>query len=281
MDLKRRIVLAVAPVALSLPRGAVSPLTPQAVAREVLRCSRAGASVVHLHVRNAAGEQTSDLTCFDETLRAIRSGCDIVLQGSTGGLTTLTLAERCLSVTHPLTQSASLNIGSVNLGESVYVNTLPDIRYWCECMKRHRVTAELEVFDLSMVRMGEKLLADGLVTRAQFNVGIGFEWALPGSWRALAAMVQEIERIPDASFGVIHHGMTDLSLLAAAVGMGANMIRVGFEDSAWLEPGVIAPDNEALVKRAASLIRDMGCEVATPSEALRMLGIQKESGVSL
>ncbi len=275
--MKRKIVLAVAPVSLSVPQGASCPVDPTAVAEDVVRCSQAGASIVHLHVRDAAGQQTEDLSCFDETLQAIRSRSDILIQGSTGGLTTLSLAERCVSVTHPLTQSASLNIGSVNFGESVYVNTLPDIRYWCDQMKKHAVTAELEVFDLSMVRVGQKLREDGHVAHAQFNICLGFEWALPGTWRALAAMVQEIERVEGASFGLIHHGMEDMTLLAAAVGMGANMIRVGYEDSAWLEPGTVAPTNEALVARAASLIRAMGCEVATPAEAMKLLHIQKES----
>lgn len=274
--MKRKIILAVAPVSLSVPKGANNPVSPVAVAQDVVRCALAGASIVHLHVRDEAGEQTEDLHFFDKTLRAIRNCLDIVIQGSTGGLTTLSLAQRCVSVTHSLTQSASLNIGSVNFGESVYVNTLPDIRYWCERMKEHTVTAELEVFDLSMVRIGKKLLEDGLVHHAQFNICLGFEWALPGTWRALAAMVQEIEHIEGASFGLIHHQMEDMTLLAAAVGMGANMIRVGYEDSAWLEPGVIAPTNESLVKKAASLIRAMGCEVATPTDTRKMLYIPKE-----
>ena len=275
--MKRKIILAVAPVSLSAPDGADSPASPDAVAQDVVRCALSGASIVHLHVRVEGGEQRGDLHCFDKTLRDIRSCSDIVIQGSTGGLTTLSLAERCVSVTHPLTQSASLNIGSVNFGEGVYVNTLPDIRYWCEQMGKHHVAAELEVFDLSMVRVGQMLLKKGLVAHAQFNICLGFEWALPATWRALSSMALEIESVEGASFGVIHHGMEDMTLLAAAVGMGANMIRVGYEDSAWLEHGVIATNNETLVKRAASLIRAMGCEVATPADARKMLYIPKEN----
>jgi 3-keto-5-aminohexanoate cleavage enzyme len=275
--MKRKIILAVAPVSLSAPEGSKSPVSPDAVAEDVVRCALSGASIVHLHVRDEAGEQTGDLHCFDKTLRAIRSCSDIVIQGSTGGLTTLSLAERCVSVTHPLTQSASLNIGSVNFGEGVYVNTLPDIRYWCEQMLMHHVAAEMEVFDLSMVRVGQMLLKKGLAAHAQFNICLGFEWALPATWRTLSSMALEIGSVEGASFGVIHHGMEDMTLLAAAVGMGANMIRVGYEDSAWLEHGVIAPSNETLVKRAASLIRAMGCEVAAPTDARKMLYIPKES----
>jgi 3-keto-5-aminohexanoate cleavage enzyme len=274
--MKRKIILAVAPVSLTVPKGACGPVSPDAVAKEAVRCALAGASIVHLHVRDEAGEQTGDLRCFDRTLRAIRSFSDIVIQGSTGGLTTLSQAERCVSVTHPLTQSASLNIGSVNFGEGVYVNTLPDIRYWCGQMKAHQVAPEMEVFDLSMVRVGQMLLVNGLVTHAQYNICLGFDWALPADWRALSAIALEIGSVEGASFGVIHHGMEDMSLLAAAVAMGANMIRVGYEDSACLEPGIIAPNNEELVKRAASLIRAMGCEVAAPFETRKMLHIQKE-----
>ena len=97
----KKIIVAVAPVGREVAPPSINPLTPEDVAQEVIECARVGASMAHLHVRNSQGEQTEDITDFSKTLDLIRGSSDIIIQGSTGGLTTLTLEERCVSVTDP------------------------------------------------------------------------------------------------------------------------------------------------------------------------------------
>ncbi len=125
----RKIIVAVAPVGKDLETPSMNPLTPEEVAREVIDCTRAGASFVHLHVRDDNGNQTEELTHFSRTLDLIRKESDIIIQGSTGGLSELSLQERCVALNDRRVEVASLNMGSVNFGEDVYINRLPDIRF--------------------------------------------------------------------------------------------------------------------------------------------------------
>ena len=126
----RKIIVAVAPTGKKTEPPSVNPLTSEDVAHQVITCEKAGASMVHMHVRDSKGEQTEDLTDFSATLDLIRQSSDIVIQGSTGGLTDLTLEQRCVALDDPRVETASLNMGSINFDEDVYVNRVPDIRYW-------------------------------------------------------------------------------------------------------------------------------------------------------
>jgi len=101
---------------------------------------------------------------------------------------------------------------------------------------------------------------------------LDFLWALPADVATLH-FVQS--RLPEKEvpWGLIHDGMQDLSLLAAAISMGADVVRVGFEDSVYFAPGKAAQTNAELVKRIGALIHDMGYEVATCDEARRIMGI--------
>ena len=175
----RKIIIAVAPVGRTTQPPAVNPLTPKQVADEVIRCARAGASMVHLHVRDTKGVQTEDIAAYSETLDRIRRSVDIVIQGSTGGLTTLTLEQRCVALNDPRTEVASLNMGSVNFGEDVYINRLPDIRYWAKRMRRTRTVPELEIFDSGMLPAARALVAEGAF-RPPYSICfcLGFHWTL-------------------------------------------------------------------------------------------------------
>ena len=268
----RKIIVAVAPVGRSVHPPAVNPLTPKQVADEVIRCANAGASMVHLHVRDTRGVQTEDIGAYAETLDRIRRSSDIVIQGSTGGLTTLTLEQRCVALNDPRTEVASLNMGSVNFGEDVYINRMPDIRYWAKRMRQTRTVPELEIFDSGMLPASRALVMEGVI-KPPFSICfcLGFRWTLapdPGSLFFMASALKE--KVP---WGIVHDGMQDLSLLATAMGLGASMVRVGFEDSTVWAPGRAVKRNAELVKKLADLVRLLGHEVATPADARKMLGI--------
>jgi 3-keto-5-aminohexanoate cleavage enzyme len=271
-DTPRKIIIAVAPVGRTAMPPAVNPLTPRQVADEVVRCARAGAAMVHLHVRDAKGVQTEEIGAYAQTLDRIRAASDIILQGSTGGLTSLSLEERCVALNDPRTEVASLNMGSVNFGEEVYVNRLPDIRYWAERMRATRTVPELEIFDSGMLPAARALVAEGAI-QPPYSICfcLGFHWTLAPDPKSLFFMTSLMtEAVP---WGVIHDGMQDFTLLAAAIGLGASLVRVGFEDSIFWAPGRAVRRNAELVKKLADLVRLMGREVATPDEARRILGV--------
>ena len=106
----RKIIVAVAPVGREINPPSVNPLTPEDVASEVIACAESGASMVHLHVRDRKGNQTEDISNFSKTLDFIRKSSDIIIQGSTGGLTDLSLEERCVALNDPRVEVASLNM---------------------------------------------------------------------------------------------------------------------------------------------------------------------------
>jgi len=270
----RKVIIGVAPVALNVYEKVDSVLSPEEVANDVIASYNNGASMVHLHVRDKHGRPTEDLTEFKKTLDLIRKGCDIIIQGSTGGVSDLTLEERCVSLNDDRVEMGSLNMGSVNLGESGYVNTLSDIRFWAKRMEERGVVPELEIFEPGMIN-NVKLLAEEGILKPPFIFGfsIGFKGALPANTRNLQFLA---DSIPQGSpWGCVHHGMKDLSILAAAVAMGASVVRVGFEDSVYYAPGKVGKNNAILVEKAATIIRDMGFEIATAVEAREILGLKQ------
>jgi 3-keto-5-aminohexanoate cleavage enzyme len=270
----RKIIVAVAPVGKDIEPPSINPLTPEEVAREVIECSRAGASFVHLHVRDDNGNQTEDLSQFTRTLDLIRESSDIIVQGSTGGLSELSLEARCAALSDSRVEVASLNMGSVNFSEDVYINRLPDIRYWARRMEETNVIPELEIFEAGMLTAVTKLLEEK-VLKPPFAFGfcLGFHWALPADPNSLFFLKSSLtERAP---WGVVHESMQDFSLLATAIGLGAAAIRVGFEDSVYYAPGKAAATNLELVEKIVSLIHQIGYEVATPAEARKLLGLKK------
>jgi 3-keto-5-aminohexanoate cleavage enzyme len=271
----KKILISVAPVAhvgTPIPVGMNNPLTPEDVANDTLQCFNKGASMVHLHVRNEKGEQTSDLTYFSRTLDLIRQQSDMIIQGSTGGVAELSLEERCVSLNDPRVEMGSLNMGSTNFGEGVYINTLPDIRYWAKKMQENNVIPELEIFDLSMIGSALKIYKEGLVSLPlSFNFCLGFENSTQATADNLFCLKNSIPQ--DSHWGFIHENMEDFSLLVASAAMGASVLRVGYEDSFYYEKGKPAKSNAELVERLVEIIGKLGYEPMNPTEARKLLNI--------
>ncbi len=241
-----------------------------------MRAWNAGAAIVHHHVRDRQGRLTFDLFNYSRTLDLVRAQSDIILNVSTGGLSSLTLEERCVGLDEPRVEMASLNMGSINFGESVYVNTLPDIRFWAARMKEKGVVPELEIFDLAMINVAEELAGEGVLDRPlHFNICMGFPSTLPARGRELSTVSSLLP--PGAEWGVAQAGMDSLSLMACAFELGARILRVGFEDGGFLRPGVPARSNGELVEALAQMVRSLGGEIASPKEARELLGLEQLS----
>lgn len=274
--MSRKVIIAVAPVkhpGSEMPAGCRNPEKAEDISQEIVACAQAGAAMVHLHVRDEHGVQTADMDVFARTLDLIRAKSDIIIQGSTGGLSSLSLEERCVALNDPRVEVASLNMGSCNFGDDVYINTLPEIRYWAKRMQETKTVPELEVFDLSMVATCGRIADEGLISRPMhFNICLGFESAIQATPDNLYAMQAAIPA--GATWGVIHDGMKDLRILGTALGMGASAVRVGFEDSFYYTPEKTANSNVELVTRLTALVEAMGLEPMTAQEARKTLGIK-------
>lgn len=271
----RKIVVTLAPVASKTPEGVVvpiDPLDPLETAIDVISAAEASASMVHLHVINQEGQISEGLSRFSKTLDYIREKSDIVIQGSTGGLSSLSREERCVAIEDARVEVASLNMGSVNKGNEVSINKLPDIRYWAKRMHEKNIRPELEIFEAGMINNVLLLAEEGLIKPPfYFNFALVTKGSQPVNVDNLFYLKN---LLPDNSiWGFVHHNMQDLSLLATAIGMGASVVRCGFEDSIYYAPGKKATRNVELVKRVVKMIRSMGLEVATPIEAKEILGI--------
>ncbi|TVR06401.1 MAG: 3-keto-5-aminohexanoate cleavage protein [Spirochaetaceae bacterium] len=275
MEAKQKIIVAVAPVShvgKELPVETRNPLTPEEVANEAIRCAEEGASIVHLHVRDDRGVQVSDLSWFRSTLDLIDARADVIINGSTGGVSDLSLEDRCVSLDEPRVQIGSLNMGSVNFGESVYINTVPDIRFWARRMAERTVIPELEIFNPSLITTSLQLRDEGVLPDPlHFNFCLGFPHSISADVRNLFFLA---DLLPEGTeWGLVHEGMQDLTVVSAALGMGARVLRVGFEDGPFLRRGEPARSNAELVANLVRLIRVAGCEVATPDEARHILGL--------
>jgi 3-keto-5-aminohexanoate cleavage enzyme len=251
-------------------------LSPEGIAEEVVRAYNAGANLVHLHVWDERGLPTTDLAAFNSTLRLIRARCNIVIEGSTGGVSELSPEERSISLQADI-EMASLNPGSVNYDKGVYVNSPMDIDYWAEEMHLRNIKPDIAIFEVGMIANAMNQVEKGRITPPYlFSFVLGQQGALPATPKNLLFLS---ESIPAESFwAVAGHGGYDLQTSVLAMSMGGHA-RAGFEDNPYYRPGEVATSNAQLIERLVRIAREIGRETATPDEARDMLGLpQRTSG---
>ena len=261
----RKVIISVAPVS-----GANKNPAPGPIAADVTACRAAGAAMVHLHARDLQGRLTEDVTNLSDTLDAIRAGSDIVIQASTGGVSGLNIRQRCMPLTLDKVETASLNVGSVNLEQLVYQNPIEDVKHCVRELLATRILPEIEVFELGMIHTVMELDKElHLQQPILINLVLGHQGAMPATSQALHAMYDFLPK--GVLWGVTHFGRTDGAIFREALDMGASLVRIGFEDSNHLENGETAETNAPLVAYLAKMIRGAGCEPATPAETRALL----------
>jgi len=245
-------------------------LSPEGIAKEVVRSHEAGANILHLHVWDNMGRPTTDLTCFEKTIALIKDHCDIVIEGSTGGFNNLTPAERSTSLNSRI-EMASLNPGSVNYDAGVYINSPSDIHYWADEMHRKKIKPDIAIFDSGMINNSLLLIEEGLITTPYlFTFVQGQQGAMPAFPKNLLFLS---ESVPEKSLCfVARHSGCDINLTVMNMAMGGHA-RAGFEDSPYYLPGKLASSNAQLIERLVRIGREMGREPATPTEARKILGL--------
>jgi len=262
--MKKPIIISVAPV----PGN--GPLDPISVSQDVIACVDAGASVCHLHAKDRDGALTPDITNISETFDRILMERNLVVQVSTGGVSKMTIEERCQPLNYPRAETASLNGGTTNLGEAVYINSFEDIRYCAKACYERNILPEIEVFDIGMIHNIELIQSEvPFRVPVLYNLVFGHKGGMQPTLEALAAFRSFVPK--DALWGVTHYGRDNWSFLAGAIAMGATLVRIGFEDSKYLEVGKEADTNTDLVMKLAKLIEAMDYKPATPAEAREIL----------
>lgn len=263
----RKVIISVAPVK------AGTPVDAKKLAEDVEKCVKAGASMCHLHCRKPNGDLTADISYMVECFEEILKRTDVVVQASTGGVSDLTIQERCNPLDYEKVETSSLNGGSTNLGENLYVNTFDDIRYCADYTYKRGILPETEVFDIGMIHnmqiiRSEQPFKDPMLFDLVFGHKGGMQ-PTPEMFTAFRSFVPAGDL-----WGVTHFGRDNWTFLAQAISMGATVVRVGFEDSPYLAPGVDAEYNYQIVEKLTALIRAMGLEVATPKEAREILKLK-------
>lgn len=245
-------------------------LTPQGIADEVVRAWNAGANVAHLHVWDENGQPAMELDAFRHTLHLIRERCDIIIEGSTGGINTFSAAQRSVSLQAEI-ELASLNPGSVNYDQGVYVNSPDDIHYWAAEMHRRGIKPDAAIFEAGMIANTLELAGQGLIEAPYlFGFVLGEKGAMPATPRNLMYLSESLPA--GALWGVIGHSGNDLWTSVMAMSMGGNC-RAGFEDNPYFRPGEPAVSNAQLIERLVRIARELGREPASPAEARQLLGL--------
>lgn len=275
----KKVMISVAPVAAT-----DALINPRAIARDVVECYRHGAAMVHLHARDLCGRLTPDLSLLEETVDYIRAECDIIIEISTGGVSNLTIEERCQPCYAPFVEATSLNVGSVNLGESVYQNPIRDVRFCVEQIISNHKIPEIEVFEVGMIHTVRQLAEHyDFVRPILFALVLGHEGAMPRTLAALSTMIAGVyENFPNREevlWGITEAHREDFELIKKALDLGASTVRIGFEDSNYLRPGVQVDNNAAMIAELSAVLHAKGMAPMTPAEARDMLCIPPLAGV--
>ena len=249
------------------------PYTVEECVREAKSAYDAGASIIHLHVREDDGTPTQDKARFKVIIDAIREACpEVIIQPSTGGAVGMTDDER-LQPTELNPEMATLDCGTLNFGgDEVFFNTENTIKYFGDRMIERGTKPELEVFDKSMIEMALRMHKKGHIkSPMHFDFVMGVNGGIGGELRDFVFLRGSIPS--DATYTVAGIGRYEFPLAMAAIIDGGH-VRVGFEDNVYLSKGVLAKSNGELVEKVVRMAKEMGREIATPAEARAILGLK-------
>ena len=248
------------------------PVTLEELVTTAKECQAAGASAIHVHVRDDGTRPTLEVGRLTETVAALREATDLVVQLSTGGAITDGFEDR-LAVLDAAPDACSLTCGTVNFGDEVFANPWPFIRQLYRRTQERGVVPEFELFDLGHVATLHRLL-DELGPPAGGRVHCDLVMGVPGGMPGNAAtLVQAASALPaGATWSATGIGRTSIPVMLAAVAAGGHL-RVGMEDTLSYARGRPASGNAELVERASQLARLAQRAPMSTADARAFLGI--------
>ncbi|WP_170390347.1 3-keto-5-aminohexanoate cleavage protein [Ruegeria arenilitoris] len=275
------------------------PRSPKQIADSAIAAAKAGAAVVHCHVRDPeTGAPSRRLDLYREVTDRIRDAeVDVVLNLTAGmggdivfggveapfpvaeGTDMIGASERVAHVAECLPEICTLDCGTMNFAEADYVmtNTPGALRAMGQMMTDLGVKPEIEAFDTGHLWFAKQLVKEGvLAPNALVQLCMGVPWGAPDDLNTFLAMVNNVP--DDWTFSAFSLGRHQMAYVAASVLAGGN-VRVGLEDNLWLDKGVLA-ENWQLVERAGTIIENMGARVIGPAEVREKLGLVKRAPVA-
>lgn len=249
------------------------PYTIEECVREATLAYNAGASIIHLHVRHDDGTPTQDKERFRVVIEAIKKEIpDAIIQPSTGGAVGMSNDER-LQPTELLPEMATLDCGTLNFGgDDIFTNTENTIKYFGKRMIELGIKPELEVFDKSMIDMALRLHKKGFIqSPMHFDLVMGVNGGIAGDLRDFVFMRHSLPA--EATYTVAGIGRYEFPLAMAAIIDGGH-VRVGLEDNTYVSKGVLAKSNGELVEKVVRMAKELGREIANPTEARKILGLK-------
>lgn len=249
------------------------PVTPEEQAKDAAACVKAGAAIIHLHVRGKDGKPSQSLDDFKASIEAIRKTCNPqpIIQISTGGAVGEAMEKRIRPIIELKPEMCSLNINSMNFGDEIFLNDPKDVEKLATEIKKIGVVPEVEVYDAGDIELAQRMQKKGLLggkVHYQFVLGI------PGGLSGEAYNITHMQRLINLgdSWAVAGIGRYETPAAVMAIVMGG-FVRVGMEDNVYYHKGELAKNNAQLVERIARISNEVGRGVATPDEARAILGI--------
>jgi uncharacterized protein (DUF849 family) len=251
------------------------PVTLDELVATAKECQSVGASVIHVHIRDADARPTLDLARLRATVGALRESTDLIVQLSTGGAVTDPESDR-LAVLDAEPEMASCTMGTVNFGDDVFLNRWEFIVELHTRMRERGIVPEYEIFDLGHLTSLRRLLDQhGLPFGDHVHVDLvmGVPGGMPGTAAALTACVAALADLPEGTtFSATGIGRTTLPVLLASLASGGHL-RVGMEDTITYAKGKPVESNAQLVARAAAFSRLAQRPTLTPEAAREVLGV--------
>jgi 3-keto-5-aminohexanoate cleavage enzyme len=254
------------------------PITEDEIAAAAIDAWRAGAAIVHLHVRNDQGKVTCDPARYAKARDLIRAaGCDVIINMSTGGGAGQTTDEQRMEPVSLAPEIASFDCGSLNFGPGVFVNSPAFLNELAERMTANGVLPEIECFEPGHVWNALRLIDDGkLRPPFWFQFVLGVRGGSPGTVKQLLNL---LDMIPAGSlWSVCGIGRAQLPLGMTAMAMGGH-VRTGLEDNLYYHKGQLATSNAQLVERLVRVAGEIGRPIASPDDARAILGIRSPLAV--
>jgi uncharacterized protein (DUF849 family) len=268
------------------------PVTPRQIADAAIEAAEAGAAIAHLHVRDpATGKAGRKLEHYREAVELIReSRVDVVINVTAGmggdfvfdpecpsrggrGTDMADAAERVAHVEELRPEICTLDCGSLNFGDGLFMATADLLRDMAARIQAAGVKPEIECFELGHIWLAKDLIRRGLVDEPpMFQLCLGIPWGAEATTETMLAMRNHLP--PGANWAAFAIGRMQMPFVAQAVLLGGN-VRVGLEDNIWLDRGVPA-SNGSLTARAREIVERLGARVLTPAEAREKLKLRKQ-----
>jgi len=273
------------------------PITPEEIAESAVDAHKAGASVAHIHVRDVkTGAPSMEFELYREVVDRIRDQSDMIINLSTGagarfipddkdplgfgtGSTLCVPQKRVAHVLRLKPEICSLDVGSMNFGAHVFVNTLSHVETMAQLIRDADIKPELEVFDMGHIEIANHLLKTGKVFGPPlFQLCMAVPWGIPAGAKNMIMMKDALPA--DAVWTAFGIGAASFPTAAQSVLLGGH-VRVGMEDNLYLKKGKRASSNRELVEKAVRLIRALDREPANPDEARKLLQISQSPASSV